>query len=822
MIKPLLAWAAPWCLVFGLASENTAAKLCLLAAPAGIAAFLFIKRSPAPASPTAAMPEETKTEEVPDACDLERSLIERYLSNAGSEDFDSANRDDEPAPKGKPEDIDFKDLDQGLFDDLSKIEDDLYNFSEIEEEDEPRQAPKPENIEWIDFGKSYELSGLQLLGGFYINTGGYNPRQANLHCIHPYLLDSDIKGSTYFAPSVFPNLSIDERKEFLSWMTYRRIPEEGPFNSDHTPCHTYLGMLYWRFFVDRDQRDRIVEEAYDLASNAHKDACKELLSRIHQFMHEAAYTLGLEAYSRWLQALLALPELHLTDASLNIIQAYYQISGEEVPFEIAFYLGRHAGYNRNVGSHHGMYGHSFKVCYESAFPQGFKLPRASSTIQLDPGLSPFIPAYDETGLDPIVIPKPHPRHADQPERLRAIFAKCSNEVQIFQSALRNHRDQEDQVSLYAISFLSPEVAQFCVERAKPNWDRMLSDFASRDGIFTGTLSTLYQHTELYPESYFTSQASVYRQLRRLANAFGYTLSPHPSLAPPNMEDDQLVALTPLVPDKLLELWLEDFSFMAIAAILRSAGTKGPATFPNVDTSLRTESYAKLVEGYASVLREQGTRFLPALNGLLKNIDGRKRRRAMTLLAKLAIINGRIPWERTKVLKRICKGCNAQWNDVKRSLQNEHGAKIELSKPKVSKKADSSKPAAPVGPPKELKLDLSKVASISSETQEVGSILGEIFREEEDQPNTQNNPSAPKPAFFADLPDRFIKPAQVILSKQSWSWTDFASVAQKHHLLPDDLFDNLNEWSDEALGDFILEREGDVTVFTKLLDQGMSA
>jgi hypothetical protein len=46
--------------------------------------------------------------------------------------------------------------------------------------------------------------------------------------------------------------------------------------------------------------------------------------------------------------------------------------------------------------------------------------------------------------------------------------------------------------------------------------------------------------------------------------------------------------------------------------------------------------------------------------------------------------------------------------------------------------------------------------------------------------------------------------------------EFDSIAKRYFLLPDDLLASINGWSDEQLGDFLLERDTEVHVFRDLL------
>jgi hypothetical protein len=47
-------------------------------------------------------------------------------------------------------------------------------------------------------------------------------------------------------------------------------------------------------------------------------------------------------------------------------------------------------------------------------------------------------------------------------------------------------------------------------------------------------------------------------------------------------------------------------------------------------------------------------------------------------------------------------------------------------------------------------------------------------------------------------------------------SDFSALVAKHHLMPAGVIDALNSWSDEHLGDFVLEGDDPILVRSDLL------
>lgn len=122
-----------------------------------------------------------------------------------------------------------------------------------------------------------------------------------------------------------------------------------------------------------------------------------------------------------------------------------------------------------------------------------------------------------------------------------------------------------------------------------------------------------------------------------------------------------------------------------------------------------------------------------------------------------------------------------------------------------------------------KLDMSRVAAISSETAEVIGLLSAVMNED-DQSIVGTVPVAPTPpkkemnaaAWLSSLDPKYREIAALIVNKPLWSQSDFHRLAADFKLMPLSVFDALNEWADEEFGDFLLEGDGPVNVNLTIL------
>jgi tellurite resistance protein len=170
---------------------------------------------------------------------------------------------------------------------------------------------------------------------------------------------------------------------------------------------------------------------------------------------------------------------------------------------------------------------------------------------------------------------------------------------------------------------------------------------------------------------------------------------------------------------------------------------------------------------------------------------------------------------------------------------------------VIQRAESRQPGETIPPPIKsqpaaLKLDMTKVAAISAETHEVIGLLAKAMSEDDLEetsavppdpasrpavskaslastsvtspptPSSIANIAANSPAAFDGLDAKFHRIVQQLAGRDSWRRTEFDAVAREHQLMTLNVIDALNEWSDQYLGDFLLEGEDPIIVHRPLL------
>ena len=116
--------------------------------------------------------------------------------------------------------------------------------------------------------------------------------------------------------------------------------------------------------------------------------------------------------------------------------------------------------------------------------------------------------------------------------------------------------------------------------------------------------------------------------------------------------------------------------------------------------------------------------------------------------------------------------------------------------------------------------MDRVAKIAQETTEVVGILAGVLADENAAPKSE--PIAPALELPDDFPQfdgldsKYRSLVQCLAERDTWARKEFEKLVGGFQLMPLGAFDALNEWSDEQLGDFILEGEDPIVFHRALL------
>lgn len=192
-----------------------------------------------------------------------------------------------------------------------------------------------------------------------------------------------------------------------------------------------------------------------------------------------------------------------------------------------------------------------------------------------------------------------------------------------------------------------------------------------------------------------------------------------------------------------------------------------------------------------------------------------------VLVAIAAADGTIHEAEEKALRALYKNLGLSPSALTAAIARAGGKLARDAEIEVVPAAPGSR-GVPIPPPPGvatgLSLDHDAIAAIVADTKEVAAILADVFDDDEDEAPSQKataaKPKAAAPkaseaitALAVALDVRYHAVLEELLAKESWAADEVKALAARHHLMPGAVLDTINAWSDDALGDFLIEDSG---------------
>jgi len=245
-----------------------------------------------------------------------------------------------------------------------------------------------------------------------------------------------------------------------------------------------------------------------------------------------------------------------------------------------------------------------------------------------------------------------------------------------------------------------------------------------------------------------------------------------------------------------------------------------------------------LKAYGMLLTRNPSSASANLTKVTRRLAPAKREQVATALVHLAAADGLITAGEKKVLARIADLLELPAYTIEKILPgfSEFQEKLVVEAPaeEVGEVVPrpTLKPAVqpPMGGKPVFALDATRIAAISRETSEVVKILSAVMKEE----SSGSEPvaaarvavvvAAPSPIAqlpngawnLAGLEPRLHAVALELFARRDWSMSEFSALVTRYHLMPTGVIDAVNAWSDEHLGDFVLEGDDPISIRSDLL------
>lgn len=214
--------------------------------------------------------------------------------------------------------------------------------------------------------------------------------------------------------------------------------------------------------------------------------------------------------------------------------------------------------------------------------------------------------------------------------------------------------------------------------------------------------------------------------------------------------------------------------------------------------------------------------------LSKHLDSHQKLVLATFLSRLMFLENELGGDEHKILKTVYKSLNIEASvaedAIRQFLVSKSEEPISVFTPKISRTGEKIPDKISPG----ITIDEMKLRQKIQETNDVKTILGEIFKQEQEDTEFKNllesdmiGSTTVIPTSFSDntlpfsvesimtLDQRYVPVLHEIMKSEEIDRDEFTNLVRNHNLMPEAVLDTINTWADEELGDFLLIEDNNV-------------
>jgi tellurite resistance protein len=632
----------------------------------------------------------------------------------------------------------------------------------------------------------------------------------------------------------YDRISAEQRRCYLEWLSAGRL--------DIDPAQRSLGYVFIFFYglerrilLDGDHDPSLLQEIIRLLEHygpAHKS--KSLKTYFLQLLHFAGWQLGSDAYREIWSRLLAFDGDRPDEDGLRFVLANLYQRGEPLDWLVACRLA-FANVESRRSTVVARTQHKFFALFEQRFreqfPTGFNLEAAKqeALVQYRPASNALAQiSYQRQRNNPfeLRIPNVAGLHS-QFKSLPKIWNACIDDLSGYSRALRSGRTGSG-AALARWQALPPELQKVEDHPLRSGLDAILAA-APKEGDYrfvpTAALASL---AEIPERAKLTAAQS--RQVVEFVNALGWQLAPDPGITGLPLAWNQEVTLfrsalsqqTTAQTSGLVRLL---YLAVTLAAADGAIEAEELASFYQlISADSANESDVILLRATAASLRRDANVALRSLPQMAKLIPAESKEYVLRTMAHIAAADSEVSLGELKVLRRMARslGLNADAAEIL-LREDEAFREITVAGATRSRAGGEKIPVRPSGQTATFTLNEERIHALTQETREVISMLSVVMADAEEAPcapptGAPDTSVAPQHEWLNGLDQRYHTAVVALVSRDAITPGDFDCLSADNHLMPDDLFNAVNTWSDEVLGDFLLERGENITIFRSLLPE----
>jgi len=692
------------------------------------------------------------------------------------------------------------------------------------------------HLEWLGPGASLQINGLNITDPLvYASKGTSADDEAS--CIDQSLPVGrpilEPRGALGYWPR-YAGLSPNQRANYLAWLaTGRKADIE-----DVGYVFLFFYGLERRALVENQDIELVLNETNRLL-HKYSDS-RSLLGYGSNFMAYLLARLGLENLPKEaFDAVFRDSLKKFTEDTLSVCLAWLNKAGEPLPSYIAYEVARsdiRSSSSVVVRRVPDQLRALFAKKYEQRFGPGMMLEASARDRMFEyRPASPSLVSWNTVHFKgflriPNVLAKP-----GQFKPLVELWEECIEELKPLSREVGKGKDV---FTREAYSALPDELKAEVDHPDKEKWDAFVTGHTEDNAFALVSAGALGQLSDMPERPRMTLNQSI--SVAQTASDVGYVVVPDPRLTEKAFKWNDLIAI--FRPEGRAQS-STDKQYMAVSLLLELGVAVAAAdgeieneemahisNFLKSQFMLEPDDTSRLA-AYRAVLIKQPPSLASITKRLKASLDSAQIEKIGQFLVGIAAADGTLARQERTTLRKVYTALGIEIARLDELIVRLCGTPIEpveIQKANVDGKVGEPLPSRT----QPLIIDESVVRSILQETEAVAHMLSSVLAEhgdEEVEPVTAvmvdslestsptSESTAPQDEPFKGLDSRYHSILQAILASQQWSKAEFYDLARKHGLMPGAVYETINSWSDETLGDFLIEEGEPYVVRRELLE-----
>jgi len=623
----------------------------------------------------------------------------------------------------------------------------------------------------------------------------------------------------------YSELTPEQRGYYLAWLALgkpRSINEIGY-------VFLYFYGLERRALIDNSDIDNIISECLNLSKKfTFSQSFNHYISEFITFLIGSEITEITDQDIRQL-----FPDYDLVSAKfLEMLLSWHQIKRIAIPWNLAYAVAvtSSTSFKTNVfRKKPDIFKRLYELKFKETYPDGLQLDDNEKQKQIvyQPA-SPTLSKQKNTFS--VRLPMPGEMAI---KKILSIWAECVNDLKPMNNKLFK---TDGTITREVYSVIPGELKKEIQHPDQALWLNLISGIVSSEG------STLVKISDIAPligiEERETLTPKQSKVLESTAYDIGFTLIPTLSLLGTSYKWNDIVALFNN-PDSTNPL-SENIEKVALIYQMAYAIAEYDESFSEkeqdfLSSSLKDRFRLNPIDiRYLQSLNKVLEKRSPSINRigkrLSKHLDSHQKLVLANFLSKIMFLENELGGDEEKVLKKVYKSLNIEASVADEAIHQFIATKsmeepISVFRPTISRTGEKIPDKLPQNV---ITIDEMKLRQKIQETNDVKIILGEIFKQEQEETDIKNlvgsevkditfipptgipdNTLPFSDESITSLDQRYIPVLNDILKSDEIDKEAFTDLVRNHNLMPDAVLDTINAWADEELGDFLLIEDNNV-------------